>query len=158
MIFRNWYYLSANLTEAELALEPAIARLGERYRSQWLFPRFCHIADFVLLDRKVIIEVDGSSHDTPEQRRKDIVHTLQLASLGYKVIRVSNKEAIENPSGVIESLDARVANRPTVEALKAALAALPEPPPKKPRRRKQPPAKKAQRKSGTPRGRTPLVA
>ena len=154
MIFRNWYYLSANLTEAERALEPAIARLGERYRSQWLFPRFRHIADFVLLDRKIILEVDGSSHDTPEQRRKDIVHTLQLEALGYSVIRVSNKEAIADPSAVVSSIAARVATRPSTESLKEALAALPEPPPRRSKRKSPPPAKKAPAPTGTRRART----
>ena len=143
MIFRNWYYLSVNTTPAERALEPAIAALGERYRSQWLFPRFRHIADFVLLDRKVIIEVDGASHDAPEQQRKDILHTLALHELGYAVVRVPNAEALAQPKAIIESLDARVKARPTVPELQAALAALPAPPPKKSKRQKPRPSKKA---------------
>lgn len=142
------------MTPSELALEPAIAALGERYRSQWLFPRLRHIADFVLLDRRVIVEVDGSSHDSPEQKRKDIVHTLALEALGWSVVRVSNRAATENPYGVILGLDALVKARPTRQALEEALAALPPPPPKKPRRPRQPPAKKARAKSGTLKART----
>lgn len=154
MIFRNWYFLSNKMTDPERSLEPFIAALGERYRSQWLFLGLKHIADFVLLDRKVVIEVDGDSHDTPEQQRKDILHTLGLGKLGYAVVRVSNKEALENPAGVIARLPALLAARPSTEALLEALAALPEPPPKKPRRKSPPPSGSAPRAPGRKAGRT----
>lgn len=154
MIFRNWFFLANNLTPSERALEPAIAALGKPYRAQWLFPRFRHIVDFLLLDSKTIIEVDGASHEKPEQRRKDIIHTLALEGMGYKVVRVSNAEAEADPFGVIATLADRVAARPSHEALREALAALPEPPPKKSKRKPAPRAKKARRPSGTQAART----
>ena len=57
----------ANPTRHEEIVERAVARLGERYRTQHLFmpvPR----PDFALLDSKITIEVDGKSHDEPEQK------------------------------------------------------------------------------------------
>lgn len=135
-LFRNWYYLSANMTAPEESLEVEIARLGERYRSQWLFPRIYHIADFVLLDRKIVVEVDGASHLTPVQIRKDLVHSIELERMGYAVVRVSNKDALENPRGVVDMLYYLCSTRPSLPELQEALAALPLPPARTVRRGK----------------------
>lgn len=133
MLFRNVFYLLNNMTPAERALEPYIAALGTRYRSQWLFARLRYIADFVLLDSRVIIEVDDRSHEEPEKRRKDLTRMLVLESEGWKVIRVTNAEALKDPGGVINSLASRLAGRLSLEALREALAELPPPSEKKKR-------------------------
>lgn len=139
-------------------MERAICKLGERYRAQWLFPKFHHIADFVLVDRRVILEVDGDSHERPEQRRKDLKHTLGLEREGWAVVRCKNEEALEGAERVLATLGERVSARPTQEALELALAALPPEPPKRPRRPRRgakPPLKRARRvKSKTARGQT----
>jgi very-short-patch-repair endonuclease len=126
-LFRNWYYLSKGMTDPERAIEPAIARLGERYRAQWLFPHLYHIVDFVLVDRKLILEVDGKSHLTPDQRYKDLVHTIALEKMGYAVVRCTNEEATTDPAGVVASLPERVRLRPNLEELEKALGLLPKP-------------------------------
>jgi very-short-patch-repair endonuclease len=97
------YRMLCNPTAAEEAIEPAIAALGERYRSQHLFLGMKHIADFALLDRKLIIEVDGDSHSTPRQREKDLKHTLALQALGWTVFRCSNEQAMAAPSGTVQA-------------------------------------------------------
>ena len=147
-IFRNQYFLSVNLTAPERALEPAVAALGERYRTQWLFARYRHIADFVLLDRKIIIEVDGASHSKPEQIRKDLLHTIALEQDGWKVVRCTNEEAMSAPYVTLaECLGHRLTARPTLEELHKALGLLgPAPVRKRAKRRKSelaPPPKKA---------------
>lgn len=96
-----WYRLYHNLTPSEQALEPAIAALGERYRCQHPFLRHKHFADFALLDRKRIIEVDGDSHELPRQKEKDLLHMIALAKEGWDVIRVSNDEANLDPVGAV---------------------------------------------------------
>lgn len=48
-----------------------------------------YIVDF-LLWKKVILEVDGSVHESKEAKDKDAKRTSDLASLGYKVIRIRN--------------------------------------------------------------------
>ena len=131
-LFKNWYFLSKNLTVAERALEPAVAALGERYRSQWLFPRLYHIADFVLVDRRVIIEVDGASHKDPKQRYKDLTRTIALEQDGWKVVRCSNEEAIKSPFvTVADCIGHRVTTRPSLEELRTALGQLPPLPARK---------------------------
>lgn len=89
-------------TAAEAALEPHIAALGERYRHQYPFWGIPYFADFALLDRKVIIEVDGDSHDRPEQKEKDLEHTLKVLELGWRVVRVTNEQVLRDPAGALQ--------------------------------------------------------
>lgn len=110
------------MTPSELALEPAIAALGERYRAQHPFLKHKHFADFALLDRKRIIEVDGDSHDTPRQKYKDLQHMIALKADGWDVIRVTNDAAKVAP---VETVKAALTAIPqTAEQLEAALARL----------------------------------
>lgn len=122
LIHSYWARLLLNPTESEVALEPAVAALGEPYRFQWPFFGLKHIADFLLVNRKLIIEVDGASHDTPKQKYKDITHTLSLKKLGYEVIRVTNEQAKRDPEGTVKA--ALAASPQTTEQLEAALARL----------------------------------
>ena len=117
-----WYRLYHNMTPAEKALEPAIAALGERYRSQHPFLKHKLFADFALLDRQRIIEVDGASHDTPRQKWKDLQHMLALKADGWDVIRVSNDAATVAPVETVET--ALKALPQTVEQLQASLSRL----------------------------------
>lgn len=103
-LFKNAHFLYANRTPAELALESAIAALGIPYRAQMLFPGLGHIADFALLDSKVIIEVDGKSHDKPIQLAKDYIHTIALAKRGWKVVRCTNEEVLRSPKATLDRL------------------------------------------------------
>ncbi len=96
-----WKHGCDNPTKAEAAIEPAIAALGERYRHQYPFWSLKYFADFALLDRKLIIEVDGDSHDTPEQKEKDLQHTLAVLKLGWLVYRCSNDDALTHPAETI---------------------------------------------------------
>ena len=100
----RWAKLYSNPTPAEQAMEPAIAALGIRYRFQhplWalrLFP------DFVLLDHRVIIEIDDPSHRTTKKRKADAERTARLQRAGWRVVRCTNDEAIEDPTGTVAKL------------------------------------------------------
>lgn len=143
-----WYRLYSNMTNAETALEPAIAALGERYRSQHPFLKLKLFADFALLDRHLIIEVDGASHDTPSQKKKDLVHMLALRSEGWNVVRVSNEFATVDPVGAVSAC--LRAPQTTLEELQADLERLLQNYPhlavvaaKRPKRPRQPPPAKS---------------
>lgn len=101
MMLRNWARLYVSMTKAEVLLEVEIAKLGERYRSQHPFFAFWHIADFALLDRMLIIEVDGASHNTPAQKQKDHQHTLALMERGWRVARITNDQVFDNPKNAL---------------------------------------------------------
>lgn len=100
---KNWAKLY-NGTPAELAIEPAIASLGVRYRFQhplWalgLFP------DFVLPDDRLVIEVDDRSHRQTKKRKADAERTAKLERAGWKVVRCTNEEALTDPLGTVNRL------------------------------------------------------
>lgn len=50
-----------------------------------------YYADICIPSLKLIIEVDGGYHNTPEQRKKDKKRDEDFASIGYKVLRYSNE-------------------------------------------------------------------
>ena len=102
VMLRYWYRLYHNMTVPERALEVAIAARGERYSVQHPFFKHKLFADFALLDRQLVIEVDGDSHNRPAQIKKDLEHELALRSEGWKVVRVSNEAVNHNPAAALE--------------------------------------------------------
>jgi very-short-patch-repair endonuclease len=91
-------------TDAEHALEPAVASLGVRYRFQhpvWAVSKF---ADFALLDHRLVIEVDDDSHNTKKKRLADAERTAKLERVGWKVIRCTNEQALTDPWGTVDNL------------------------------------------------------
>ncbi len=100
------------MTKAEARLWFGLLRdLTPRVRRQRPFGRF--IADFYCAALKVVIEVDGAQHFTPEGLIADAERTAFLAhktaphglfalleGLGLRVIRFSNAEVLGNLEGV----------------------------------------------------------
>ena len=67
-----------------------------------------YIVDFICLDAKLIVELDGGQHAndvTHDERR-----TAFLKSLGYRVLRFCNSEVVENLDGVLERLRGELLN------------------------------------------------
>ena len=91
--------LRKELTPAERKLWMVIRndQLGVNFRRQHAIGNF--IPDFVCIEKKLIIELDGSQH--LEQEEYDKERTQYLESQGYKVIRFWNNEAMNNIEGVI---------------------------------------------------------
>lgn len=56
--------------------------------------------------RKVGVEVDGQSHLTKERRRLDRKKEKVLADLGWRIIRVTNKEVLRDIGAVLEKIRA----------------------------------------------------
>ncbi len=83
-------YLKRYQTESEKALwhELRNKKTGYKIRRQHVVDRF--IVDFICLEKKVIIEVDGNIHNS--QKERDRERDARLKSLGYTVIRISNSE------------------------------------------------------------------
>lgn len=60
------------------------------------------IADFYCHKAKLIIEVDGSQHYTPEGKARDIFRKETLEKFDLTIIRFTNKQVDENFKGVCE--------------------------------------------------------
>ena len=72
---------------------------GYKFRRQHIILHF--IADFVCLQKKLIIELDGNIHDLPENKINDEQRTAILDAKGYHIIRFSNNEVLGNIDSVL---------------------------------------------------------
>lgn len=91
-------------TDAERCLWSVLRanNLGAHFRRQ--HPIGDYIVDFVCLKHRLVIEVDGKYHFTPEQMNADQLRTQQLQKLGYKEIRFTNEDIIGNIDSVVKSI------------------------------------------------------
>jgi very-short-patch-repair endonuclease len=68
-----------------------------------------YIADFVCLERGLIVEVDGGQHaDSAADSRRDAT----LTAAGFRVLRFWNNEVLQALEGVLDTITAEAANRP----------------------------------------------
>ncbi len=63
-----------------------------------------YVADFVCLEARLIVEIDGGSHDPEEAQLKDLERTAVLESLGYHLIRFSNGQVLNAPDEVRDTI------------------------------------------------------
>ena len=59
-----------------------------------------YVVDFLCVERRLIVEVDGGQHDL--EKEADLRRTADLEARGFRVIRVWNSEALQNTDGVVE--------------------------------------------------------
>ena len=91
-----------NPTEAERLLWEKLQskQLGYKFRQQHLIDDF--IVDFVCLSKKIVVEVDGEIHNS--QQEKDLDRTSILCGKGFKVLRFTNDEVIQEIDRVLADL------------------------------------------------------
>ena len=71
--------------------------------------------DFLCLEPKLLIEVDGGQH--AEQVSNDLQRTEYLKVLGYRVLRFWNHEVLADPDTVVESIRAALVEIPHTRPL-----------------------------------------
>ncbi len=84
--------LRNNMTESERRVWTAIrdGRCdGLRFRRQEVMGQY--IADFYCPEEKFVLEIDGHSHDSPEQQDRDHWRDLALKERGLWVLRLRNQ-------------------------------------------------------------------
>ena len=115
MGFHRWH--SSDLTW--LVLKPRVKRLraeqtgpetplwqqlrdrrlaGHKFRRQVAIGRF--IVDFYCPETRLVIEVDGQSHESPEASAADRDRDEELCAKGFTVLRIRNDEILENAEDV----------------------------------------------------------
>jgi very-short-patch-repair endonuclease len=104
LLLSRWSGLYSNMTEAERAMEPAVASLGVRYRVQHPIWSLGVFPDFALMDQKLVIEVDDPSHNTAKRKKADAERTAKLKRLGWRVVRCTNDEALADPYKTVDRL------------------------------------------------------
>jgi very-short-patch-repair endonuclease len=98
--------LRASQTSAEAKLWQA---LRNRKLARWKFrrqhPIDRYVVDFVTLDGKLIVEVDGVTHSKEAEIKYDEARTKVLEACGFLVVRVSNTDVYENLEGVLDMIE-----------------------------------------------------
>jgi very-short-patch-repair endonuclease len=92
-------------TEAEAILWEALKTKqlkNYKFRRQHIIDKY--IADFVCLKKKLVVEVDGLIHQLPENKESDEQRTARLNSAGFRVIRFTNSDVINNPEKVLHAI------------------------------------------------------
>lgn len=97
--------LRHNPTPAEDAMWQAVRNRqikNCKFRRQHPIAGF--IPDFVCLDQKLIVEVDGGYHDAEQQKQFDAAREKWLAENGFRMIRFTNEEILEQMPMVVQKL------------------------------------------------------
>ncbi len=96
-VFAN--HLRKTMTDAERRLWRHLRarQLGVRFRRQHPFQGY--ILDFVCLERRLVIEVDGAQHADAAVR--DAVRTAALERAGFRVVRFWNNEVLAQTDAVV---------------------------------------------------------
>ncbi len=74
--------------------------IGAKFRRQ--VPIGPYIVDFACVAAKLVVEVDGPSHDDPEQLAYDRRRDIWLRDQGWRVLRVSNELAVSGGDLALE--------------------------------------------------------
>ena len=97
----------------------AEARLWRRLRNRALNgfkfvrqePVGPYFADFACREKKLVVEVDGATHSTDDEVRRDEFRTKTLVAAGFRVVRFQNAEVYENIEDVLETILAALEGR-----------------------------------------------
>jgi very-short-patch-repair endonuclease len=89
------------MTDAERLLWAHLRRrqiFNCKFRRQ--YPLGQYIVDFVCLERRLVVELDGGQH--AEQQRYDAGRTRWLEEQGYQVLRFWNNQVFDELEGVLK--------------------------------------------------------
>ena len=99
--------LRKSMTKAEACLwKYALRAKGMKdYQFRRERPVLNYIADFMCMDLKLVIEVDGITHDWEETVIKDNKKDADLKAAGFTVLRFTDNEVLTQMNRVIEKIE-----------------------------------------------------
>jgi leucyl-tRNA synthetase len=120
--FENAKKMRKQPTEAEAKLWESLraSKMGYKFRRQ--HPIENYIADFICLDVWIIIEVDGGYHTSTEQKEADAIRDNALNEIGFKTLRFTNDEVLNNLNDVLSTIKAAADEIKSIAAPKIAEA------------------------------------
>ncbi|MFL5102315.1 MAG: endonuclease domain-containing protein [Xanthobacteraceae bacterium] len=69
-------------------------------------PMRSYIADFVCHSARLVVELEGETHDFDSRMQRDQKRDAWFASQGYLVLRFTNDDVMTNLEGVVEAIRA----------------------------------------------------
>ncbi|MFH1561924.1 MAG: endonuclease domain-containing protein [Nitrospirota bacterium] len=102
--------LRKNMTKAEACLWKFVLRAGNMkgYTFRRQRPVLNYIADFMSIELKLIIEVDGITHSFEETIKKDAIRQKELEKAGFTVIRFIDDEILSGIENVRRAIGVTV--------------------------------------------------
>lgn len=82
--------------------------LGVKFNRQYIIGDY--IVDFVCLEKKLILEIDGGYHSEHEQIQKDEHRTERLKAMGFNVIRYTNEDLFADIESVLNGIRQQLYN------------------------------------------------
>ena len=97
--------LRKNMTDAERRVWMRI-RMKQLKGSQFYRQKNIgnYIVDFYCPAAKLIVEIDGGQHYSEDGIVRDKLREAYLKSLGFKILRFTDREAFESIDGVLETI------------------------------------------------------
>lgn len=97
-------FLRMNATGAEKILWTHVRgkQLGYKFRRQYSIGNY--VVDFCCEQAKVVVELDGWTHDSEKTKLKDKNKQVYLESLGYKVLRFTNEQVYGDVEKVLDEI------------------------------------------------------
>lgn len=83
-------------------------KFNVKFRRQHIIDDY--IADFACISKGLIIEVDGEYHNSQEQKEEDALRSARLQSKGYRVMRFTNEQILNDIDHVITSIERELKN------------------------------------------------
>jgi very-short-patch-repair endonuclease len=80
-----------------------------------------YVADFVCFSAKLIVELDGESHDFEERQKADQNRDAFFVSEGFHILRFTNEQVMLNLEGVVAVIRQTAASRMEGSPLSPAL-------------------------------------
>ena len=103
------------MTDAERVLWGALRSrqlAGCKFRRQQPLGRF--VVDFVCLEKRLVIEVDGGQHAEQDQAAHDAQRTAWLEANDFRVLRFWDHEVLQQLAGVKETILSELERSSTV--------------------------------------------
>ena len=72
-----------------------------------------YTADFYCIEAKLVVEVDGASHESEEARQYDIARDKWMKSQGIRVLRFTCSEVEQRTQMVLEKIDNALMENPS---------------------------------------------
>ena len=88
--------------EEKLWFELRHSKLGVKFKRQHSIGGY--ITDFYCREYKLIVEIDGGIHNTKENQEYDKIRDDYFRELGYKILRIPNREVDEDIEKVLEKI------------------------------------------------------
>jgi leucyl-tRNA synthetase len=85
---------------------------GYKFRREHIIDRF--IVDFVCLSKHLVIEIDGAYHNEPKIIEADKFRTETLNRIGYKVIRFTNEQVLNDIENVLAKIKSVLFSLPPI--------------------------------------------